>query len=192
MLWLLTIAEAAMAGTPLLAVRGVAESWSDPSIGSVYRTGALMGAVGAVIPIKGKVGINIEAAYRRAEPFLDPESSSRFESIPLSLLAEYALPAPSERVDVFAAAGFSMVAFSERHAADEDGATVTRGARPTLELRTGLRWNLGFQSTTMTNRESLFDDVFLEIYGARRTQLPSDTGFDLGAWRGALGLAISL
>ena len=46
---------------PKIALRGVAETWDDTSIGTVDRTGALSGGAGLVLPFSPKLAVNVGA-----------------------------------------------------------------------------------------------------------------------------------
>lgn len=181
----------ACAGDTLIVARGVAEAWGDPAIGSVYRTGALMGAVGVVVPIAGPISIDVEAAYRRMDARIG-DGDHVFQLLPITLLGEFTFPAKEVPIDPFVGLGFAMASFSERHPANADGLTITRGARPSLELRAGIRLDLGLVHPPMPPARSVVQRVDLEVFGARRAQRPGAAGFDLAAWRGGLGLAIAL
>lgn len=189
MLWTL-IASAGLAhADTLLVARGVAESWADPSIGAVYRTGALMGGAGVVVDLFGPIAVDVDVAYRRMEADGDPDQI--FELMPVTLLGEFVFPAPEAPLDPYLGLGFTFASFAERHPANAEGLTITRGARPALELRAGVRFDLGLVQPSLLG-DSPVKGVDLEVFGARRIQKPGGEGFDLAAWRGGLGLAVRL
>ncbi len=192
MSWMLlaSLGTAGAADT-LIVARGLAEAWSDEAIGSVYRTGGLLGGAAVVVPIAGPIMVDVEAAYKRTEA-RDGAEDLLLEVIPITVVGEFLFPAPDAPLDPFVGVGVSMVAFAERHPPDADGFTVTRGARPTLELRAGLRVDLGLVDPPMGPARSAIKGVDLEVFGARRNQAPRKQGFDMGAWRAGLGLAVRL
>ena len=189
MLWM-TLLSSAMAGDTLLVARGVAESWNDAAIGSVYANGALMGGAGVVVELFGPIAVDLDVAYRRLDAASGSEEQ-RFELIPVTLLGEFTFPAPEAPLDPYVGLGFTLATWTERHAADATGATVTRGMRPAVEIRAGIRFDLGLVQPSMI-KASAIEGVDLELFGARRIQNPSGEGFDLAAWRGGLGLALRL
>jgi len=192
-LWII-LAELAVAKAADIALflRGNAEAWADPAIGTFYRTGALMGGAGVVVDVFGPLSVDLDLAYRRASPARDPESeTARFELVPITLLGEYRFEFADVPVDPFAGLGFAMVQFAERHDPGPDGRTVTRGARPALELRAGVRVDLGLVQESMI-RPSPIERVDLELFAARRQEAPGGRGFDLSAWRAGIGLGVRL
>jgi hypothetical protein len=177
-----------------VAVRGIAETWSDPGIGTVYASGGLLGGVGVVVPLFGPVALDVEAAYRRMytdEGSDTPDDTLRMEVLPVSFLAEYHFRSDESPVDGFVGLGPSFAGYREHHPPDETGLGLTRGAKFSLELRTGLRFDTGLVQPRMAPTSPI-QGVDLEIYGARRMQLPGGTGFDLDAWRGGVGLAFRI
>ncbi|MBX2796578.1 MAG: hypothetical protein KTR31_02880 [Myxococcales bacterium] len=174
----------------LLVARGSAELWNDGSIGSVYRNGALMGGAGVVVDLFGPISLDIDVAYRRMEAASGNEDQV-FELIPVTFLAEFTFPTDDAPLDPYVGLGFAMVAFSERAAPQATGATVLRGTRPAVEVRGGVRFDLGLVPTSMIKSNPI-KGVDLEVFGARRIQSPGGAGFDLASWRGGLGLAVRL
>lgn len=193
MLWII-LAELAVAQATdiFLVARGQAELWADPAIATFYRTGALMGGAGVVVDVFGPVTADIDIAYKRANPALNPDDeTSRFELVPITLLGEYNFEFANVPVRPFAGLGFALVQFAERHPANAEGRTVTRGTRPALELRAGFRLDLGLVPDSLVKQNPI-KSVELEVFGARRNEAPGGKGFDLSAWRAGLGLGIRL
>jgi hypothetical protein len=186
----LFLVASALAG-PSIVARGVAETWADEAIGTVYRTGAFMGGVGAVLPIKGHIGIDLDIAYRRMSP-RDGSETMTLELLPVTLLAEWTF-AGNGPLDAFAGLGPVMATFTERHALEAgDGDGVTRGARLGAEVRVGLRFDTGLVQPSIALNRQVVQGVDVELFGARRFQRPGIEGFDLGAWRGGIGIAARL
>ncbi|MEN0065238.1 MAG: hypothetical protein AAGA48_24045 [Myxococcota bacterium] len=193
MLWtILTSGIAAQAADIVLLARGQASAWADPAIGTFYRTGALMGGAGVVVDVFGPISADLDVAYKRANPALDPsDDSTRFELVPVTLFAEYNFKFANAPVLPFAGLGFAMVQFAERHAPMPDGRTVTRGMRPAIELRTGVRVDLGLVPGSLM-RTGPVKSIDLEVFGGRRLEMPGGMGFNLSAWRAGLGLGVRL
>lgn len=178
----------------LVAVRAIAESWSDPGIGTVYATGGLLGAIGVVVPLSNKLRIDVEAGYRRMyqdDGAENPDDTYRFEVLPVSIVPEWTFVGKQRPLDGFIGLGPSFAGFREHAPADVEGIGVVRGAKFSLELRTGLRIDTGLVQARMAPTSPV-RGVDLEIYGARRLQLPGGKGFDLDAWRGGVGVGVRL
>jgi len=177
-----------------IAVRGIAETWSDPGIGTVYGTGGLLSGIGVVVPLFGALSLDVEAAYRRMytdDGAAEPDDTFVMEVLPVSLLVAWTLSSDRSPVEGFVALGPSFAGFREHHPAGPDGLGVTRGAKLSLEPRVGLRFDTGLVQPTMAGTSPV-QGVDLELYGARRLQLPGGKGFDLDAWRGGVGLAVRI
>lgn len=186
-----------------IALRGIAEHWADPAIGSVYRTGGFIGGIGVIAPIYGPIGLDIEGGYKRMQHGDDGQDEAEtgastdhgthplLELVPISLLVEYRFEL-DESLHAFAALGPTFTAFTERHSTDAAGLGVTRGARLAAELRTGIRVDTGLVEPPAAPAPSPIDALELEVYGARRLQRPGVDGFDLSAWRGSIGLVVRL
>lgn len=191
MLWIILVeGSVAQAADIVLLARGQAEAWADPAIGSFYRNGGLMGGAGVVVDVIGRFSADLDIAYKRADA-ADESEVHRFELVPVALLAEYNFPFENLPVKPYAGLGFAIVQFAERHPAGADGRTVTRGARPALELRAGFRLDLGLIQDSMMHVGPL-KGVELEVFGGRRMEVPGGAGFDLSAWRAGLGLGVRL
>jgi len=178
----------------LVAVRAVAETWSDPAIGTLYATGGLLGAVGVVVPISRKIRLDVEAGYRRMyqdDGAESPDDTYRFEMVPVSIVPEFTFVGKERPLDGFIGLGPSFAGFREHAPAGPEGLGVTRGAKFGLELRAGLRIDTGLIQPRMAPTSPV-RGVDVELYGARRLQLPGGTGFDLDAWRGGLGVGVRL
>lgn len=173
---------------PRLALHAVVEAWDDAAIGSVYRTGTLLAGIAAEVPIAGPVAVDLEAAYKGMDARDAPELG-RFQILPVSVLAVLNVPA-GRGFSGFVGLGPDLVVFSERHPA-VDGIGVTNGVRGAAELRAGARVDLGLVSPPMERSAGVgIQAVELVVYAGRRSTLPRDEGFRLGAWRGALGVGV--
>lgn len=174
----------------LVVLRGSAERWQDPAIGSVYQRGGLMGGVGVYVDLFGPIGVDIDVAYKRLDPASDAEGQS-FEMMPITLMATYTFPSEKGPVDPYVGLGFALATFAEKAAPDATGLAVIRGTRPALELRAGIRFDSGLVQPSMAGNQAI-KGVDVEIFGGRRAELPGGLGFDLAAWRAAVGLALRL
>ncbi len=178
----------------LVSVRAVAETWSDPAIGTLYATGGLLGAVAVVVPISRKLRLDVEAGYRRMyrdDGAEEPDDTHRFEVVPISILPELTFVGRDRPLDGFVGLGPSFAGFREHAPANAEGVGVIRGAKFSLEARAGLRIDTGLIQERM-GPTSPVRGVDVELYGARRLQLPGGKGFDLDAWRGGLGVGVRL
>ena len=178
----------------VVAVRGIAETWSDPGIGTVYGTGGLLSGLGVVVPLLGPLSLDIEAAYRRMytdDGAETPDDTFVMEMLPVSFVVEWTLANETSPVEGFVGLGPSFAGFREHHPRDAEGFGVTRGAKFGLETRVGVRFDTGLVQPTMAPTSPV-RGVDLELYGARRLQLPGGKGFDLDAWRGGVGLAVRI
>jgi hypothetical protein len=178
----------------LVSIRAVAETWSDPAIGTLYATGGLLGAVGVVVPLSKRLRLDVEAGYRRMyqdDGAEEPDDTYRFEVVPISIVPEFTFVGRERPLDGFVGLGPSFAGFREHAPANVDGLGVTRGAKFSLEARAGLRIDTGLIQERMAPTSPV-RGVDVELYGARRLQLPGDNGFDLDAWRGGLGVGVRL
>lgn len=193
-----TLADPDEAGLRV-AARAVGESLADPSISSVYRPSVFTGGVGVIIPFHSFLQADIEVSYTRMsgqelseEDRTSTEVAETLELIPLSALIEarYLL----SRGELFAGVGPALTPFKSLHSANEDNgdATATVGTKIAAELRAGIRLDTGMITPPIAPVEGRPAQALdLEIYVGRRHQLHlSDTGYDLGAWRAAAGLAV--
>lgn len=174
----------------LVVLRGSAERWSDPAIGSVYQQGGLMGGLGVYVDLFGPIGLDVDVAYKRLDTGGD-EATQTFDMLPITLMATFTFPAENAPLDPYVGLGLAITSFAERGVEDPSGLSVVRGARPAVEIRAGIRFDLGLVQPSMTGTQAI-KGVDVEIFGGRRQTLPSETGFDLAAWRGVVGLAVRL
>jgi hypothetical protein len=174
---------------PKIALRGVAETWDDTSIGTVYRTGALSGGAALILPLPSNFAVDVGFTYKRLSPLADIEDA-KFEVLPITLSAEYWFGTEDQNWDVFVGLGPSLIVFSEHHPSNKKG-QVVRGTRIAIEASVGVRIDTGLIEPRMAPAPRGLDGIEIEVFGARRTQLPS-TGFALGAWRGGLGIVFRL
>jgi len=178
----------------LVSVRAIAETWSDPAIGTLYATGGLLGAVAVVVPLSTRLRLDVEVGYRRMyqdDGAEEPDDTYRFEVVPISILPEFTFVGRERPLDGFVGLGPSFAGFREHAPANAEGVGVTRGAKFSLEARAGLRIDTGLIQERM-GPTSPVRGVDVELYGARRLQLPGGKGFDLDAWRGGLGVGVRL
>ena len=174
---------------PKIALRGVAETWDDTSIGTVYRTGALSGGAALILPFTSHIAVDVGFTYKRLSPLTDIENA-KFEVLPINLSAEYWFGGEEQNWDVFVGLGPSLVVFSERHPSNKKGEAI-RGTRMAFEASVGVRIDTGLIEPRMAPAPRGLDGIEIEVFGARRTQFPSK-GFALGAWRGGLGIVFRL
>lgn len=177
-----------------VAVRGIAETWSDAGIGTVYATGGLFGGLAVVAPLFGPLAIDVEVAYRRL--YIDDGAETAddrltMEVVPVSFVVEYVLQNDESPVEGFLGLGPALATYREHHPPDATGLGLTGGAKISLEPRFGLRFDTGLVQPRMAPTSPV-QGVDLELYGARRLQMPGGKGFDLDAWRGGLGLAFRI
>ncbi len=183
----------------LVAARAVGESLADPAISSVYRPSVFTGGVGVVIPFHSFLQADVEVSYTRMSgQELSAEDRSRtdvaetLELIPLSALIEarYGLA----RGELFAGLGPALTPFKSLHSADgtNGDATATVGTKIATELRAGFRLDTGMITAPIAPVEGRPAQALeLEVYAGRRHQFNfSGTGYNLGAWRAAAGLAV--
>jgi hypothetical protein len=192
--------------TVRVSLRGVAETWDDSAIGSVYRTGMFAPGAAVGIPLTGPVSLELEGAYRRIKPRDGTASAgldARMEVVPLVLTADIAL----KRAPMWtwsAGVGPSLTVFSERHPENvaltqpetpEDGAAgnqVIRGARLGLEARTRVAVDTGLFEPSRIPGMAGPSGLDIEILAARRFTRPGAPGMQLGAWRLGVGVAFRL
>ena len=176
-----------------LALRGVMESWDDPSIATVYRSGVLAGGIGAAVPIYRGFGVDLEIAYRRVTEKSGDDASTalpRLELLPFSLLFAGAFPV-GDSAQLFVGAGPTLTTFTEHFTADESTpAGVVRGMKLGGEARFGVRIDTGLVTRPMPPaRGGVMKALEVEVYLGRRFQYGT-TGFLLSAWRGSAGLVM--
>jgi hypothetical protein len=162
-----------------LILRGVVERWNDPAITTVYRSGTWLAGAGLVVDLLGPLGVDVEVGFGRLQG-----EQATLEIAPLSALIE--LTAPLGRADGFLAAGPAWTVFTE-----SGGGDVVDGARISAELRGGVRVDTGLVQPPAAPAPSTFDRMELELYFARRAELPGPgRGLQLGAWRASVGLGV--
>lgn len=182
----LTVAHA----DTLVVLRGSAERWHDPAIGSVYRQGGFMGGAGVYVDLFGPIGVDVDFAYKRLDAASGAEGQ-HFDMLPITLTAIYTFTTEQSPVDPYVGLGFAITTFAEKSPPDATGLAVLRGSRPAIEIRAGLRFDLGLVQPSMTGTQAI-KGVDVEIFGGRRIEMPGGPGFDLAAWRGVVGLALRL
>ena len=179
---------------PMVVGRAIVESWSDPGIGTVYATGGLLTGAAVVVPLSRRFAVDVEAGYRRLRTDDGaelPDDRLLMEVLPLSALAELSLLSVASAVDGFVGLGPAFAVFREHHPPNAEGLGVTRGMKLSLEARAGVRFDTGLVQPRMAPTSPI-QGVDLEIYAAKRLQMPGGTGFDLDAWRASVGLGVRL
>jgi hypothetical protein len=178
MLVALSLSGAAFAGDRdvRVGVGGVAESWQDADIGSVYRMGALFGTAGLTVQVAGPVSAGVDLAFRSLTP-LSGESPT-LQLLPVTVRAEVGGRLATD-VTGFASLGPALVPFAERGADD----TVV-GTRLAVDARAGARWDPGLFEPPLPPSPSVVQAVEFELWLGRRQQRPGLDGLDLSAWRG--------
>jgi len=180
--------------TVRLALRGLIETWEDGSLGTVYKTGMVAPGVGAVVPITGRLALDLEGGYRKIRP-RDEGLDASVELIPMAATVQFDL-IRDPGWSWFAGVGPSLMVFSERHpqnkAGGVDGAQVVRGARLGVDVRTGARIDTGLIQPSRIPGIKRPSGLDLEFTGARRFTRPGLEGFNLGAWRLGVGVAFRM
>ena len=203
-----------------LVIRGAAETWDDAGITSNYGMGGIGLGLGLVQPVWGPLAVDVEFTYNRlregGKKVSTEEYKGRlFQIIPVSVLVEYRAPLRGGRVELFAGMGPAVVAYAEDQQREdymEDVAkalekpglrtpgelatddvpvsSVIRGARPSFEVRGGLRIDPGFIQRPMAPAHTgPVSGIELEIYVARRFT-STTSGFNLNTWRACFGLGL--
>jgi len=185
-----------------LVLRGVAENWADEAVGSLYRTGALAGGAALVLPVWKRFMIDIEFTYKRmpmgaragGEALENTTSSDyTFEFLPFSVLAEMKLGEDDALMHTFVGLGPALATFSERHAPNDEGLSMTTGGKICVETRVGVRVDTGLIQPSLSGMSvGGLSAIELEVFAGRRFQRPAaaGSGFNLSGWRGGLGLAL--
>ena len=176
-------------------LRAVAEQWNEPAIATVYQQGGLLGGIGIIIPVWDDLSLDIEFVYRRfpqgGGSVATGATGYQLQVLPISFTPEYkfALNGPMHG---FVGFGAAYTVFSEDAITAASGVSVVSGARLATEVRTGIRFDTGLivphQSAIP---QAGIQAIELEIYGARRMQLPRQVErLNMGAWRGCIGLGM--
>jgi hypothetical protein len=140
--------------------------------------------------VSQKVAFDIGFSYKRLNTVNDLPDA-KFELMPINLSFEYIFGADTDRDwDLFVGLGPSLVVFSERHPSNKKG-EIVRGTHLAVETMVGLRIDTGLIEPRLAPAPQGLDGIEIEVFGARRTQFPTK-GFDLGAWRGGLGVVFRL
>lgn len=170
-----------------VVIRGLVEHYNEPALAAVYKSGTWLSGLGIAVPVLGSLGLDLEVGFGRLKG-----EGSTFELAPLSGLVELARPLSGQdgRLDGFVGLGPAWTVFGERIEGTTEGAV--QGARIAGELRGGLRIDTGLVDPPSPPAPTgLVRRLELELYLARRAQLPGDgAGFQLGAWRGSLGVGM--
>lgn len=168
-----------------VALRGATELIDDPAITQVYGSATWFAGASVAWPIApqrdaGPV-VEVEAAWHRATA-----DASTLRLVPLSALFEW-----QTRRLVYFGIGPTFTVFQETHPL-VDGVGVTSGGRIAGELRAGIRVDTGLVDPPMPPAPTFGPRAIeFELYVSRRSELPGrPEGFDLGAWRGAVGLVL--
>lgn len=198
MFWMLFIAEAVGAVPPEPAppgpafeLRACVEQWDDPFIGAVYSSGGLMTCGGLVFGVLPFLNLDIEGGYDRvsANEDLEVEESGLFQLVPLSVVAEWPFYEGDPAL-AYVGLGPTMTVYSERWPGETE---LVSGMRPGLEARLGGRIDTGLVQRPRAPAPQGLSALELHVYGARRIELPAAAaGFELGAWRVALGVGFRL
>ena len=185
-----------------LVLRVVAENWADEAVGSLYRTGALASGAALVLPVWNRFMVDIEFTYKRMPmgaraggESIDGTISSdyTFEFLPLSVLAEMRLGEENALMHTFIGLGPALATFSERHAPNDEGLSMTTGGKICVETRAGVRVDTGLVQPGLSGISAGgLAAIELEVFVGRRFQrpAPAGSGFNLSGWRGGLGLAL--
>lgn len=172
-----------------VALRGVLEHHGDPSLGSLYRTGGVQGAVGVAAALAGPIGLDVEVAYQRQ--VAASSDANVFQLVPVTLLGTVSFGKGT--VVPMAGLGPSLVSFSEKHPPDAAGVSMTAGSRLCVEVRGGVVVHTKLIDPPAPPADhSAVRGLDVEITLGRRLQRPFGKlpGFDVGGWRGAVGLGL--
>ncbi len=185
-----TLSSPAAAG-PALALRVVAEARDDVSIASVYGPGGAAGGGALQLGLVGRLGMSLDAEWSRKQPREGGDASLDF--LPFAALVTWRLVDEPERFRLGVALGPTLTVFSERAGRVNGPDLVTTGTRMGAESRLVLQIDTGLVRPRMEPATNLVEAVLVELYGARRFQLPGgEPRFQLGAWRAGLGLVVQL
>lgn len=182
--------------------RGVGEVWDDPEIARVYRSSALMVGAGLVVPVHRHVQIDLEGGYQSMGGLeIDLETGSStgngtsMQIVPLSVLVEGRMPF-GDGSHLFAGAGPTATLFKEESSSWETDelsvGPVVSGTKLGGEARLGVRLATGILAATpdsVPRPGPKVDGLHVELYAGRRFQ-KAESGFDLAAWRGTVGLGV--
>mgnify|MGYP000627728806 CR=1 FL=1 len=183
----------------LVGFRGVGEIWQDQAILESYRSSRFSGSGFIAYGLNRWLMTELELGYMRTladsgrtvsgtdsngnavEGVVAPGA---MELIPVS--ADLVLTRDLQRAEAFFGAGFAMAVFTER----TDAGTVG-GAKPGLDLKTGIRVHTSFvEPGFRPHSDTGMDGVDIELLLGRRKHQPFDTGqgFDFSAWRVGAGV----
>lgn len=170
-----------------LALRGVAESWAEPAVASIYQGGAFASGVAVVAPIHKSFFADVEFTYRKIS---DDRDQQQFEILPTTAIIGMHMPGP-DNVDGYVGVGPSIVTWREQYPVRR-GTEVMTGTKFGAEARAGVRFAFDIIEPSMSGTGSPFESFELDLFGARRVQAPLGKGLDLSAWRLGLGLTVVL
>jgi len=178
MITLTGLVQPALAETPiLLGLRAVGEVWQDPNIATVYGGGRVAGS--AVISWRphNVWSIDAEAAMMRVGEDIGPSIS--LTPMSLSLCARRG----SERTEVFAGGGVSIVPFLDK------GESTISGTKLGADVKIGVRIATALVQPTLYP-VSTVQGVDLEAFLGRRQHFANgvEDRLDLSAWRVGIGL----
>lgn len=182
-----------------VGLRGVAEVWSDPAIGTVYGTGGGFMAVAMSRTVWRPLALDVEVSFHRTQAGVDIEElwsddyavSPVLAMTPVVAMLEYRKKLGAGQ-HVYLATGPALVNFSESHGVDDNGVGVTAGSRLAAEIRTGFRVDTGLVRKRLSPSPSVARGLDFEGYIGRRMQRSGVDGFNLNAWRAGVGVAFIL
>ncbi len=185
------VAETTTKARPLrVGLRGVAESWQDPSILQHYRSSRLTGAAMVHVPMGRVFGFEAEMGYSRT-----PSVSARagvaagmLEYVPMALTL--IAVKPYDGGEVFGGVGYGMAVFTE-----QTSVGTVSGAKAGLDFRAGARIHTKLarkQLTPQGYRGLSGVDVELMIGRRQHHAFGWGQGFDFSAWRLGAGMVVRL
>ncbi len=182
-----------------LSVRGILESWDEPTLStSSGTTRGVVAGVGLGVPLHELLVLDFEMGFKRLIGSAATregdvtEETEVTDLIPMSLQAQGRLPL-GEQGEIYAGLGPTLTVFRNDHPGLNplNGEPMTGGAKMAGEMRLGFRIDTGLiQPARAPGMGRQVRAVEFEGYAGRRWQLqPRDEGFDLAAWRLGVGLS---
>lgn len=180
----------------LFGFRGVGEVWQDAAVVENYRSSRFAGAGFVSYGLNSWLSTEMELGYMRTmaesgRTLVNDQGEAYGQVAPGALeLVPITLGLTATRqlgnAEAFWGGGFAMAVFTER----TDAGTVG-GAKPGLDLRTGVRIHTDFVQPRMRPHGSTgAKGVDLELLLGRRQHhaFGIGTGFDFSAWRVGAGV----
>ena len=165
--------------------RGIGEAWSDPFIGSVYRSSRFFGAGALSYRFHKNFTVDVEAGFVRLD---GNDGQSALQMIPFSLGGSVLFG--SKNVEPFVGVGAGFIGFVE-----ELPTAPVAGTKLGWDLRAGVRVGTRFiRSSQHSNVSQGAKQMDLEFMLGKRIHHVFNVGegFDLGAFRAGIGFILRL